>query len=73
MIFLSTPQIEPNSPRARGFSFEELTHLMNECVTQHIVGIIDTCHAGAVNLPESTWKKSSNDLTARTFPKGSSG
>lgn len=66
-IFLSTPQINPSKPIAKGISFSELTKMMSNCRSKRIVGIIDACYAGAANLPTSELKKSSNDHASRAL------
>src|SRR5215213_7383390 len=50
MCFASS-EIDPDSPRRRGFPSSELTNLIQESNSIRIVEILDCCHSGANRLP----------------------
>jgi hypothetical protein len=58
-IFLGTPEIDPEKPRISGFSLSDLTKCMEESGCSQIVGIIDACYSGGVNLPDASIKSKS--------------
>ena len=49
-IYLSTSDIDPNYPRKRGFSFDDLTRLMQDCISTKIVVILDSCYSGSAKV-----------------------
>lgn len=49
-IYLSTSEIHPNYPRRRGFSFDDLTRLMQDCISTKIVVILDSCYSGSAKV-----------------------
>jgi hypothetical protein len=49
-IYLSTSEINPDNPRKRGFSFEDLTRLIQECISTKIVVILDSCYSGSAKI-----------------------
>ena len=56
-VFLSNPQIDPKDPSSRGFSLSELSNCMGLSKSRQIIGIIDACYSGGVNLPHSGLQK----------------
>jgi hypothetical protein len=66
-VFLSTPQVDPLQPMAEGFAFSDLTKLMSQCKSKRIVGIIDACSAGAIDLPGSVLKDSPESHANQTL------
>ncbi|MFX0199454.1 MAG: caspase domain-containing protein [Candidatus Hodarchaeota archaeon] len=64
-VFLSTPHVDPKRPRARGFSLSELTKCMALSKSKRVVGIIDACYSGSVDLPTSALKKKSGRQNAK--------
>jgi len=49
-VYLATSDTNPNSPSKRGFSFDELTKLMNNCVSTRIVTVLDCCYSGSAKI-----------------------
>ena len=49
-IYLSTSEINPDNPRKRGFSFDDLTRLIQECISTKIVVILDSCYSGSAKI-----------------------
>ena len=49
-VYLSTSEIDPDSPYRRGFSFNELTKMMNNSASTKIVTILDCCYSGAIRI-----------------------
>jgi hypothetical protein len=45
--YLSTSEIDPNIPRRRGFSFDELTKIRGDCNSKTVFTILDCCYSGA--------------------------
>jgi uncharacterized caspase-like protein len=45
--YLSTSEIDPNRPRKRGFSFDDLSKAREECNSKTIFTILDCCYSGA--------------------------
>jgi hypothetical protein len=55
-VYLSTSEIDPDSPYRRGFSFNELTKMMNNSASTKIVTILDCCYSGAIKIGKETGK-----------------
>jgi uncharacterized caspase-like protein len=49
-IYLSTSEINSDNPRKRGFSFDDLTRLIQECISTKIVVILDSCYSGSAKI-----------------------
>jgi uncharacterized caspase-like protein len=49
-VYLSPSEIDPYLPSKRGFSFEELTKLIQNCVAGTKIIIIDCCYSGAARV-----------------------
>jgi hypothetical protein len=49
-IYLSTSEINPDNPRKRGFSFDDLSRLIQECISTKIVVILDSCYSGSAKI-----------------------
>jgi len=67
-VYLASTDTDPKVPSKRGFSFEELTRLMNNCVSTKIVSVLDCCYSGSARI-----SKGSNDeavLGAKLINKG---
>jgi hypothetical protein len=56
-VFLGTPSVDPKNPSETGFALSELTRLMGWSKSRQIVGVIDACHSGAADLPNTQQKK----------------
>jgi caspase domain-containing protein/Big-like domain-containing protein len=49
-IYLSSSEIDPDAPYRRGFSFNELTKMIQRSVSIRIVTVLDCCYSGAAKL-----------------------
>ena len=63
-LYLASPDVEFNNPRSRGFSLQELTKCMGESHSRQIVGIIDACYSGGLDLPSAELKKKAAEDSA---------
>lgn len=59
-VYLSTSEIDPDSPYRRGFSFNELTKMMNNSASTKIVTILDCCYSGAAKMDKGIGKGEEN-------------
>jgi len=55
-VYLATSEIDPDSPYRRGFSFNELTKMMNNSPSTKIVTILDCCYSGAAKIAKGIGK-----------------
>jgi hypothetical protein len=55
-VYLATSEIDPDSPYRRGFSFNELTRMMNNSPSTKIVTILDCCYSGAAKISKGIGK-----------------
>ena len=55
-VYLATSEIDPDSPYRRGFSFNELTKMMNNSPCTRIVTILDCCYSGAAKIAKGIGK-----------------
>jgi hypothetical protein len=55
-VYLATSEIDPDSPYRRGFSFNELTRMMNNSLSTRIVTILDCCYSGAAKVAKGIGK-----------------
>jgi Caspase domain/Bacterial Ig domain len=49
-MYLASSEIDPNAPYRKGFSFSELTKMIDRSVSIRIVTILDCCYSGAAKL-----------------------
>jgi tetratricopeptide (TPR) repeat protein len=49
-IYLASCEVEPDSPFKKGFSFYELTKMMQRSISTKIVSILDCCYSGAARV-----------------------
>ena len=49
-VYLSSSEINPDAPFRKGFSFTELTNMIQRSVSTRIVTILDSCYSGAAKL-----------------------
>jgi hypothetical protein len=49
-IYLASCEVDPDSPFRKGFSFNELTKMMQRSVSTRIVTILDCCYSGAARV-----------------------
>ena len=49
-IYLASSEIDPDAPYRRGFSFNELTKMIQRSVSIRIVTVLDCCYSGAAKL-----------------------
>lgn len=61
-IYLATPQVEPQDPIVEGYALSNLAKLMKSSKSKRIVSVIDACHSGAAQLPESGTRPKSRAL-----------
>lgn len=59
--YLATSDINPEIPYLHGFSFEDLTKMMNRSVSTRIVTILDCCYSGSAKIS----KGSQRDATTK--------
>ena len=50
VVYLASSDTDPNFPKMRGFSFNDLTTMMNKCISTKVVTILDSCYSGAAKL-----------------------
>jgi hypothetical protein len=55
-VYLATSEIDPDSPYRRGFSFNELTKMMNNSSSTKVVAILDCCYSGAAKIAKGIGK-----------------
>jgi uncharacterized protein YjbI with pentapeptide repeats len=48
--YLASSDIDPDKPYRRGFSFEELSKMMEKSISTRVVVILDCCYSGAAKL-----------------------
>jgi tetratricopeptide (TPR) repeat protein len=49
-IYLASSEIDPDAPYRKGFSFNELTKMIQRSVSIRIVTVLDCCYSGAAKL-----------------------
>lgn len=49
-VYLASSDTDPKFPNKRGFSFEELTKMMNRCTSTRIVTVLDCCYSGSAKV-----------------------
>ncbi len=49
-IYLASSDIDPNEPYRRGFSFEELTKMIQRSTSTRVVVILDSCYSGSAKI-----------------------
>ena len=52
-VYLAASDIDPKFPNKRGFSFNELTTMINRCTSTRVVTVLDCCYSGAASLGKS--------------------
>ena len=55
-VYLATSEVDPDAPYRRGFSFNELTRMMNKSASTRIVTILDCCYSGAAKISKGLGK-----------------
>ena len=63
-VYLATSETDPDSPYRRGFSFNELTKMMNNSSSTKIVTILDCCYSGAAKIAKGI-SKGGDDAAAK--------
>jgi hypothetical protein len=53
-VFLASSEINPIQPFRKGFSFSELTKMMNRSISTKIVAILDCCYSGAAKVSKGS-------------------
>ena len=48
--YLASSDINPDEPCRRGFSFDELTKMIQKSVSTRVVAILDCCYSGAAKV-----------------------
>ncbi len=51
-IYLASSDIDPDKPYGRGFSFEELSKMIQKSISTRIVVILDCCYSGSAKVSE---------------------
>jgi uncharacterized protein YjbI with pentapeptide repeats len=49
-IYLASSDINPNEPYRRGFSFEELSKMIQRSISSKVVVILDSCYSGSAKI-----------------------
>ena len=49
-VYLASSEINPKQPYRNGFSFSELTKMMNRSLSTRVVAILDCCYGGAAKV-----------------------
>jgi Caspase domain len=70
-IYLSTSEIDPDAPYRRGFSFNELTKMINNSPSTRIVVILDCCYSGAAKISKGVEDAAATLATATINEKSS--
>lgn len=55
-VYLSASNIDPTKPMKRGFSFDELTTMMESCKSKCLVTMLDCCYSGSAKISKSDEK-----------------
>lgn len=55
-VYLSSSNIDPTKPMKRGFSFDELTTMMESCNSRCLVTMLDCCYSGSAKISKSDEK-----------------
>jgi len=63
-VYLTPPQIDSTNPEEVGLALSRLTKSMAMSKSKRIVGIIDACFSGSINIPDSRQKKKSAEKNA---------
>ena len=75
-IYLASSEIDPDAPYRRGFSFNELTKMVQRSVSIRIVTVLDCCYSGGAKLSkgheedEQNWGPSAIDNRATVLQQG---
>lgn len=70
-VYLSTSEINPQLPDKRGFSFNELTKLIQRSISMRIVAILDCCYSGAARVSKGSSKDDPTVLGTAAMYKAS--
>ncbi|MDQ3969943.1 MAG: tetratricopeptide repeat protein, partial [Thermoproteota archaeon] len=63
-VYLATSEIDPDAPYRSGFSFSDLTRMMNRTGSMRVVGILDCCYSGAAKISKGVGKASAEEAAA---------
>jgi len=53
-VYLCSSEIDPDYPYRRGFSFQDLTDMMNRSLSKKIVAILDCCYSGTAQISKGS-------------------
>jgi Caspase domain len=70
-IYLSTSEIDPDTPYRRGFSFNEFTKMISNSPSTRIVVILDCCYSGAAKISKGVEDSAATIATATINEKSS--
>jgi Caspase domain/Pentapeptide repeats (8 copies)/NHL repeat len=74
--YLASSDIDADRPYRRGFSFDQLTKMIQKCVSTRVVAILDCCYSGAAKVSKgreddaATLGRISIDDKSRKLPQG---
>lgn len=53
-VYLATSEIDPYLPNRRGFSFNELTKMIQRSISSRVIAILDCCYSGSAKLAKGS-------------------
>jgi uncharacterized caspase-like protein len=75
-VYLASSDTDPDKPYRRGFSFEELTRMIQKSISSSIVVILDCCYSGSAKISKGHEKDAAKiariaiDEESRKLPLG---
>jgi hypothetical protein len=70
-VYLATSEIDPDVPNRRGFSFNELTKMIQRSISTRIIAILDCCYSGSAKLSKGNGDEDVAKLAVATIDKRS--
>ena len=67
-VYLTSSDVDPQFPIKKGFSFDELRIMMDNCTSTKVVTILDSCYSGSARLGKGP--KDSAKLAEQLISKG---
>jgi Caspase domain len=66
-VYLATSEINPDVPNRRGFSFNELTKMIQRSISTRIIAILDCCYSGSAKLSKGNGDEDATKLAVATI------
>jgi uncharacterized caspase-like protein len=66
-VYLATSEIDPDVPNRRGFSFHELTKMIQRSISIRIIAILDCCYSGSAKLSKGNGDEDAAKLAVATI------